>query len=461
MKFCNSDFSGYICGLMRPVSIIIVLLMLLSGCKKEYAESYIKTPDWNEDTHSSNVAPDYDIVFDDGKVHRFDIVFLRPDWDRMQNDLAANIKITNPPSPVNPNYIPLWVPCSVRFNGIEWYKVGIRLKGNSSLRTALQRNIRKFSFKLDFDEFEDKYPAIRNQRFYGFKQLNLSNGFDDISLMREKTAADLFREFGLASARTAFYEVWIDYGQGAKYYGLYTLIEEVEETVIGTQFTGSGNLYKPEGPAATLAYGTYNTSQFFKQNNTDANDYSDIRSLYDILNSSSRISDHASWKNDLDEVFSVNHFLKWLAANTVMENWDTYGKMNHNYYLYNDPETGKLTWIPWDNNEALRTGKQGGGISLPLSEVGNGWPLIRFLANDTSYYRIYKNNTGAFVQNPFSASSVMERIDRQALLIRNYAMNEKPGYTFLSSPSMFETGITELKGHCQSRINAVAAFLAK
>lgn len=446
---------------MKSFSYIIFLLFLFAGCKKEYAESYVKIPDWTEETHSNNVAPDYAAVFKEGKVLRFDIIFLRADWDRMQNDLSANIKINTPPTPVNPNYVPVWVPCSVKFNGIEWYKAGIRYKGNSSLRTALQRNIRKFSFKLDFDEFEDKYPAIKNQRFFGFNQLNLSNGFDDISLMREKTAADLFRDFGIPSARTAFCEVWIDYGQGAKYYGLYTLIEEVEETVIETQFTGDGNLYKPEGPAATFSYGTYNTSQFFKQNNTDANDYSDVKSLYEILNSTARLNDHNTWKRDLEAVFSVPIFLKWLAANTVMENWDTYGKMNHNYYLYNDPSTNKLTWIPWDNNESLRPGKQGGGISLSLSEVGNGWPLIRFLANDTSYYRIYKNNAGSFVQNHFSASSIQERIDRQALLIRNYAMNEKPGYTFLSSPAMFDTGISELKQHCQNRITALAAFLTK
>ena len=28
-----------------------------------------------------------------------------------------------------------------------------------------------------------------------------------------------------------------------------------------------------------------------------------------------------------------------------------------NYYLYNNSDTSKLTWIPWDNNEALQDGK--------------------------------------------------------------------------------------------------------
>jgi spore coat protein CotH len=441
--------------------VYIALAVSVLGCRKEYADSYVKITDWKPETHGNDAAPDYSVVFKEGKVHRIDLVFQYSDWSKMQNDLEANVKITNPPTPVNPAYVPVYVPCNVLYNGIEWYKVGVRYKGNSSLRTALQRKIRKLSFKLDFDQFEDQYPAIKNQRFYGFKQLNLSNGFDDISLMREKTASDLFREFGIPSARTAFCEVWVNYGQGEKYFGLYTMIEEVEDTMINTQFEGDGNLYKPEGPAATFAYGTYNQMQLYKQNNTDENDYSDILSFYNILNSSSRLNNHIQWMSDLETVFSVPVFLKWLAANTTMENWDTYGKMSHNYYLYNDPASGRLTWIPWDNNEALRQGKNGGGLSLSLTEVSNGWPVIRFLANDTSYYRIYKNSVASFASGLFSASSINERIDRQASLIRFKAMNEKPGYTFLSTPATFDTGITELKQHCQNRRDAVGKFLAR
>jgi len=239
------------------------------------------------------------------------------------------------------------------------------------------------------------------------------------------------------------------------------MIEEVEDTMIETQFEGDGNLYKPEGPAATFAYGTYNPMQLYKQNNTGENDYSDVLSFYNILNSSARLNNHAQWMSDIENVFSVPGFLKWLAANTVMESWDTYGKMSHNYYLYNDPATGRLTWIPWDNNEALRPGKNGGGISLSLTEVSNGWPVIRFLANDTSYYRIYKNNVASFASGVFSSSSITERLDRQVNLIRYHAMNEKPGYTFLSTPSTFDTGITELKQHCQNRRDAVGTFLGK
>jgi spore coat protein CotH len=113
------------------------------------------------------------------------------------------------------------------------------------------------SFKLDFDEFEDEYPEINNQRFYGFKQLNLKNNYNDESEMREVVANELFRDFGLVGAHSSFYAVYLNVdGSGDEsndiYYGLYTLVEEVDDTVIETQYydNDDGNLYKPEDDAA-------------------------------------------------------------------------------------------------------------------------------------------------------------------------------------------------------------------
>jgi spore coat protein CotH len=34
-------------------------------------------------------------------------------------------------------------------------------------------------------------------------------------------------------------------------------------------------------------------------------------------------------------------FLKYLAVNGIIQNWDIYGLMVHNFYLYNDPDTEK------------------------------------------------------------------------------------------------------------------------
>lgn len=418
-------------------------------------------PDWTELTHSNDAELDYNTVFNQNEVLRFDIKIDSDDWSDMQSDLSSNLSSNSRPGQTTTSdFDPIWVPCTFSFNDTDWYHVGIRYKGNSSLQSAYQSGNKKLSFKLDFDEFEDDYPSLKNQRFYGFKQLNLNNNFDDESLMREKVGADLFREFGLASAQTTFCIVYVDNGSGSQYYGVYTLVEEVDDTVIETQFTDdSGNLYKPDGDAASFAQGTYNENEMEKKTNEDEADYSDVKSLYTIINSSDRTSDVAQWKTNLESVFNVDGFLKWLAANTVIQNWDTYGNMTHNYFLYNDADSGLLTWIPWDNNEALQDGKQSGALSLSLSEVSSSWPLIKYIVADDEYKATYQEYLQQFINEVFIPSEMSATYESYYNMIKDYAYAEESGYSYISYDSQFDQAVETLKTHAQTRNDAVSSYL--
>jgi spore coat protein CotH len=440
----------------------LLLILLLVGCNKsDDSEKVISidTPDWTETTHGKSATTDYSIVFPQDKVQRLDITISSDDWDAIQSDLA-NMPRTRPGEAIDGTFDPIWVSCDLFYNKIQWYKVGIRVKGNSSLQTTYSSGIKKFSFKLDFDQFEDTYPKIKDQRFYGFKQLNLNNNFDDKSLMREKVAGDLFREFRLPVAKSAYYEVYINYQGKSQYFGLYTLVEEVDNTVIKTQFAnGDGNLYKPEGTAASFALGKYNTSDFYKKTNESTSDWSDVKALYDALHSGLRITDSKAWRVSLESKINMDLYIRWLAANTVMQNWDTYGRMTHNYYLYNDPSTSKLVWIPWDNNEALQDGKMGGSIAINLSGVSSEWPLISFIASDETYFALYKQYAREFASTVFEPSKMYVKYDYFGNLIRESVIKEESGYTFLKNgASDFSSAISQLKQHVDKRFSAAASL---
>ena len=225
----------------------LLTILGLYGCEKSVEKQiFIETSDWTDVTHGNSVDPDYETVFPQDIVQRLDIVISSEDWAAIQKDLG-DMPHQPPGADLDGAFEPIWVPCDFFYENKQWYKAGIRVKGNSSLRSTIAAGIKKYSFKLDFDQYEDIYPDILNQRFYGFKQLNLNNNFEDQSLMREKIAGDLFREFGIPCAKSAYYEVFINYGNGSQYFGLYTMVEEVDNTVITTQFASrNGNLYKPE-----------------------------------------------------------------------------------------------------------------------------------------------------------------------------------------------------------------------
>lgn len=350
---------------------------------------------------------------------------------------------------------PIWEHCSVFFNGKEWYHVGIRYKGNSSLLSLAASGGSKYSFKLDFDQYETEYPEITDQRFYGFKELNINNNCGDSSYMREKVAADLFRSFGIVSAQTSFCEVYVDKGSGPQYFGLYTIVEEVDNTVIKTQLgSDGGNLYKPEGDGATFASGQFNIEDLYKKNNEASADYSDVQALYDILNSSTRTSNADQWKADISSVLNVDEFLKWLAANSVMQNWDTYGKMAHNYYLYNNPSDHRLMWIPWDNNEALKDSKMGTTSTLSLDEVTSDWPLIRYLLDVPEYKQAYRGYVRSFTDEVFVPSRMSATYDSYYTLLGPYVAAENANYS-----ALFDQAVSALKNHAQQRTDAVNSYL--
>ena len=67
-------------------------------------------------------------------------------------------------------------------------------------------------------------------------------------------------------ARSAFYRVYLDIGDGngPTYAGLYTMVEDLSNKFLDSQFKDdSGNLYKPDGQAAT--WSTFSEEDFIKR----------------------------------------------------------------------------------------------------------------------------------------------------------------------------------------------------
>jgi hypothetical protein len=478
----------------------------------------VRPDGWAEATHGDGGLPDHDTVFPRERVNRLDITIAPEDWQVMLDDMTAlygeqgagEPQMPGPPSgaggrtpagagsppgedwqgdqgprPALPERAeppqvrgrrpgagvggpmasrnPTWAPATVAFGDGVWTRVGIRLKGNSSLMSTWRSGSLKLPFKLDFDQFEDDYPETDDQRFYGLKQLSFSSNWSDPSLLREKVAADIFRAAGVPAPNTGFYAVHLDYGAEPVYLGLYTAVEVVEDTVIQTQFAdASGNVYKPSGTGATFAEGTFSEASFDKETNGDEADWSDVLALFEALHSKRRTSDPEAWRRGLEAIFDVDAFLSWLAVNTVIQNWDTYGNMAHNYYLYNDPGTGRLTWIPWDNNMALSDRfAQRSTLPLDLSTVGADWPLIRYPIDDATYRERYAAHVAAAIAGPFEPAQMADTYRSFHALVAPYVPEggEAVGAAPFSVMPTFEEELEELIAHAESRRAAATAFL--
>lgn len=472
-------------GIFRIMCCTAYGLLLCTACQKDQVKAAkgddpdkitsLDTTDyqssWTLASHGK-ADPDYRQVFAQDQVRRIDLTMTASQWNTIRTNMRqlfgydfgerSNSRAGFPENETD------YIDVTLSFEGKVWSHVGFRLKGNSSLAQAWGAGIYKLPFKLNFDKFENTYPAIEDQHFYGFEELSFSPGFKDQSLIREKVSADIFRMAGIAAAQTAFYQVYVNFGSGSHYCGVYTAVEIPEDEMIKQQFgEKKGNIYKPESNLKTFI-----AAEFEKKNHEAEADYGDVRAFIQALNHNLRITNAALWRQELETVFYVDHYLRYLAVNNTIVNWDSYGTMAHNYYLYNHP-THHLTWIPWDHNEALSgnpgiTGTPNGGgmggmnrngVSLSMNEVNSNWPLIRYIADDPIYRERYKEHLKEFIDKVFTIANMNALFEKNHHLIKPYAEAEQKNYTYLNSVSSFTAALAELKAHVDKRRSLVSYYV--
>jgi hypothetical protein len=215
-----------------------------------------------------------------------------------------------------------------------------------------------------------------------------------------------------------------------------------------------GNLYKPDGEGAKLV--TFDAQAFEKKTN-EGTPFDDIQALFTALHGPR--GDAAAWRGRLDQILDTDAFLRWLAVNTTMTNWDTYGMLAHNFYLYGNPRNGgRLTWIPWDHNESFKPGYWPivYAPSPGLKEIAPAFPLIRYLMDDPVYQATYWKHVRAFLAGPFAKGTILARLRAEHALVAPFVLGpegERPGFTFLAKPEDFQAELARLIDHATLRID--------
>lgn len=448
---------------MRSRLAMAVLLLFIFACEKP------KDP---ATTKAFGEIPDYAWVYPEDQVRSLTINLGQENWDKIQKDMeyrtarkfGSSTTIPGATPPAGNGSLdavpgdPIYVEASVTQDNFKWEKVGFRLKGNASLSAIWKNGVYKLPFKLQFDEFEDKYPETKNQRFYGFKELAMVPSYGDNSFMKEKLLTNLYRKAGVLACQVAYYKIFIDFGQGKKYCGMYQAIETVEEHLVESQ-TGKkvGNVYKPESNLQTFV-----TSQFEKQNNKEISDYSDIQAFIAALNHSYRIGDRETWKKQLEAVFNVKGFLKYLAVNNTVGNWDSYGQLTHNYFLVNID--GVLQWVPYDLNLSfqMKGGLNRTALTFEMNEVKVQWPLIRYLIDDPEYFAFYKASVKEFVEKTFTPALMTDYLNKhKSVLAPHFTPNEieKHPYGSIPNSQSFDQSVIDLDKYIKERHAAALDFI--
>lgn len=392
---------------------------------------------WVDSSHSNGFKPDTTDAFVD-TLRKITFRFSKSNWDSLMKAMTDSCgRFGGGRTNCSPDQYDLiensaliWVPGDMLSDGQVWKNVALRLKGNASLQTAWNKGSYSLPFRINTDKFEDTYPTTKNQRFHGFKKLSFYNSEQDSTSIRGPIASEIFRRAGVVTPITVPVQIFLDRGDGTPIdLGPYEMVEVPDNPLLNRYFgNDSGNLYKPSSKLDKFVQ-----SEF--ENEDIKGDYSDVKALIAAINATNRASDSAAWHRSLEKLLDVDGFLNWLAVSTAIVNWDAYGGLAHNYYMFND--SGTFKWITYDfgwsfdysmlqvigqNRTSIWYDATGGFMSF------GPYPLVKNLLADKTYCETYRKHMVAAVANggPASDATFKMLVDKYGAMVSSIPRTVNP-----------------------------------
>ena len=233
-----------------------------------------------------------------------------------------------------------WIEAIVTIDGEVYDNVGLRLKGNSSLRGV----------SADSDAVDLPW-LIRLDKFVDGQQLDGSSEFivrssSSETALNEAVALDLLAEAGLASEHAIATAFTVNDGNAR----LRLVVQNLDEAWEEENFMTDGILYKAEAGGDWTYRGDDPDSytDVFDQETGD----DDLTPLVDFLEFVNTSTDD-EFAAGLSERLDVESFARYLAFEEVVDNFDDIDGPGNNAYLRWDAESGGLTVVAWDHNLAF------------------------------------------------------------------------------------------------------------
>jgi hypothetical protein len=369
---------------------------------------------------------DYWTIFNDSKVQRIDIKLTQADWDRLW---------------VNPE-AKLMVPVQANIFGEQLSEVGLRMRGQFSLRQSGNKK----PWAIDTDVYID------GQEFRNLRKLLLLNNLGDPTLLKELLAYKMMEFAGVPASHTSFVELWFDFVDDEAppmYWGVYTLVERVDNKYLANRFgrdSVGGNLYKAShaqrGPMDLVYYGDQITDYpqqngqyaYGKMNNEQEADYSDIIDLIRVIDGTQYSTDE-DFSNELEVIFNVDAFLRYMAVVNILGNWDIYPNTGNNFYLFNNPVSGHFEWIPWDltwgdNPQAPLFGESD-------ERLVNRAPLYDKVFKIETYRKQYEAYIDLLLHFWFSPNKMTDMVQKYHQQIAPYIDQSTGDQAFFGDQAMF------------------------
>ena len=268
-------------------------------------------------------------LFNDQVLQRIDLYVNSRDWYWLRARYMTND----------------YYPANMKWNGTTVTNVGIRSRGTGS------RSGTKPALRVSFSHY------ATGRTYLGLDAIDLNNGWQDPSNVREILTMKFYRAMGLPAPRMAPAALYVN----NEYFGLYTVVEEIDEAFLTRVFgENTGYLFEYKW---TYYY-------HFEYLGTDLTAYRTLYeprtrvyesdgALYSPVEAMTRAFTDASDENfvaTVSERLDLLTFVRLVAAQAVIAECDgltgNWGVNNNYLYRFNGRPLHQ--YLPWDASSSFR-----------------------------------------------------------------------------------------------------------
>lgn len=447
-----------ICCAVLAVALVMTVLFMNAG---------------NLGIQTVNAAVGYaSRLFNTSTVHTIDIVM--DDWDSFIKQCSDEE----------------YADCTIIIDGEAYRHAAIRAKGNTSLTSVESYGNNRYSFKIEFDHYDD------GSSYYGLDKLCLNNIIQDNTYMKDFLTYQLMREFGADAPLCSYSYITVNGDD----WGLYLAVEGVEESFLQRNYGSDyGQLYKPD--SMDMGGGRGNGRDFDMENfnvgdrMNDGGRAGDGRMFSDRIMGSSDVSliytddEFDSYSNifenaktnlsdadktrlieslrklnnmeDIENNVNIDEVIRYFVVHNFVLNFDSYtGSMVHNYYLYE--YDGQLSMIPWDYNLAFGGFESRSDatalVNYPIDTPVSGGtidsrPMLAWIFISDEYTDLYHQYFSEFITQCFDSGYFTDMIDSVGTMIAPYVESDP---TKFCTYEEFKNGVSTLKEFCLLRAESVS-----
>lgn len=314
-------------ALLAMAGALSVAALALSGCTSAAGST-------GSSVINTQVSEETSTFFNNDQVHE---ISVQADPEELNAALEAYEKDQSKE----------WITATATIDGTTFENVGLRLKGNSTLRMAdTSSDYEQLPWQIKLDKYVD------GQTYSGRGSFVIRTNTSETAL-NEAVALDLLGEAGLATEQAAATRFSLNGSDGQ----LRLVIENPSDKYYSAEsFNGEGITYKSDA-SGDYSYRGDDPADYQEAFSVEAgvDDWTPVMEFLDFVNNSSD-EDFAS---QLSEHLDIDQFANYLAMQDLVANSDDIDGPGNNSYLRYDTASGTMTVVAWDQN--LSYGGMGGG----------------------------------------------------------------------------------------------------